>query len=35
MNGNYKTGYWTSEAIQERRWLRKMVKTYATAGGHP
>jgi hypothetical protein len=28
-NGNYKNGEWTAEAVEERRWLREVVKTYA------
>ena len=32
-NGNYKDGHWTAKAIEERKWIREMVKTYATAGG--
>jgi hypothetical protein len=27
-NGNFKNGYWTSEAVQERRWVRQMVQLY-------
>ena len=27
-NGNYKNGYWTAQAIQERKWIREMVKAY-------
>jgi hypothetical protein len=27
-NGNYKTGEFTGEAIQERLWLRSVVRTY-------
>jgi glucans biosynthesis protein len=30
-NGNFKTGYWTSEATEERRWMRDMVQLYAKA----
>lgn len=28
-NGNYKDGTFTAEAIEERQWLRSMVRTYA------
>jgi len=28
-NGNFKDGESTAEAIQERQWLRAMVRTYA------
>jgi hypothetical protein len=31
-NGNYRNGYWTAEAIQERKWARDLVMAYATAG---
>jgi hypothetical protein len=31
-NGNYKNGHWTIEAIAERRWLRSLVKEFATKG---
>jgi hypothetical protein len=30
-NGNFKTGYWTAEAVEERRWIRDMVQLYAKA----
>jgi hypothetical protein len=30
-NGNFKTGFWTCEAVQERRWAKKMVQVYAKA----
>jgi hypothetical protein len=33
-NGNYRNGYWTAKAIEERKWLREMVNTYAPLGGH-
>ncbi len=29
-NGRYTSGDWTQEAIAERRWLRALVKRYAT-----
>jgi hypothetical protein len=28
-NGNYRAGQWTAEAIEERRWLRSLVKAFA------
>src|SRR5947209_1048776 len=28
-NGNYTNGEWTAEAIEERRWLRSLVRAYA------
>jgi hypothetical protein len=31
-NGNYKNGHWTDEAVQERKWVRELVKSYATTG---
>jgi hypothetical protein len=31
-NGNYSNGDWTAEAIEERKWLRKLIKTYASLG---
>jgi hypothetical protein len=27
-NGNYKGGEFTAEAIQERQWMRSIVRTY-------
>jgi len=27
-NGRYTEGHWTSEAIEERRWLRSLVKEF-------
>jgi glucans biosynthesis protein len=32
-NPNFKTGEWTREAIEERRWIREMVRMFAKAGG--
>jgi hypothetical protein len=26
-NGNYRDGYWTREAVEERRFIRSLVKT--------
>jgi glucans biosynthesis protein len=31
-NGNYSNGDWTAEAIEERKWLRELIKTYASLG---
>jgi hypothetical protein len=31
-NGNFKTGDWTAEAIQERKWLRSLVQSFAKTG---
>jgi hypothetical protein len=28
-NGNFEHGFWTCEAVQERRWAKKMVRLYA------
>ena len=28
-NGNYKSGHWTADAIEERRWLRSLVRSFA------
>jgi hypothetical protein len=27
-NGNFKDGFWTCEAVQERQWAKEMVKRY-------
>ena len=29
-NGNFTNGDWTAEAIEERRWLRSLVDTFAS-----
>ena len=29
-NGNFRHGNWTAEAIEELRWLRSLVKAFAT-----
>jgi hypothetical protein len=29
MNGNFRNGNWTAEAIAERRWLRSLVQLFA------
>jgi glucans biosynthesis protein len=31
-NGNFKDGEWTAEAIEERRWLRSLVRQFGKAG---
>ena len=31
-NGNFKSGDWTSEAINERKWLRSLVQSFGKAG---
>jgi hypothetical protein len=31
-NGNYRTGDWTAEAVEERKWLRSVARTYAKSG---
>ena len=31
-NGNFTDGHWTAEAIEERRWLRELVRSHATRG---
>jgi hypothetical protein len=28
-NGNFKNGDWTTDAIEERRWLRSLVRSFA------
>jgi hypothetical protein len=30
-NGNYKNGYWTAEAVEDRRWTKEMLQVYAKA----
>jgi glucans biosynthesis protein len=30
-NGNFKDGFWTCEAMQERRWAKQMLKAYTKA----
>jgi hypothetical protein len=29
-NGNFRDGNWTADAIEERRWLRALLKSFAT-----
>jgi hypothetical protein len=31
-NGNYTNGEWTTEAIEERRWLQSLVQAFANIG---
>jgi exodeoxyribonuclease III len=31
-NGNFRNGDWTADAIEERRWLRSLVRTFANSG---
>jgi hypothetical protein len=31
-NGNFKTGNWTADAIEERRWLRSLVQSFGNSG---
>ena len=31
-NGNYKNGNWTADTIEERRWLRSLVQSFANNG---
>ncbi len=31
-NGSFKDGAWTAEAIEERRWLRSLVKQFGKVG---
>jgi glucans biosynthesis protein len=28
-NGNFKDGYWSAEAVEERRWAKNMLQLYA------
>jgi hypothetical protein len=28
-NGNFKDGGWAAEAIEERKWLRSLVRSFA------
>lgn len=30
-NGNFKHGFWTCEAVQERQWAKEMVELYTKA----
>jgi hypothetical protein len=31
-NGNFRDGDWTAEAIEERKWLRSLVRSFAKTG---
>ncbi len=31
-NGNFRSGNWTADAIEERRWLRSLVQTFGKIG---
>jgi len=31
-NGNFRNGDWTAEAIEERKWLRSLVRWFAKTG---
>ena len=31
-NGNFRNGNWTAEIVEERRWLRSLVKAFAPRG---
>jgi hypothetical protein len=31
-NGNYRNGGWSIEAMEERRWLRSLVRNFAQKG---
>jgi hypothetical protein len=31
-NGNFKDGQWTIEAVQERKWLRSLVREFGNKG---
>jgi hypothetical protein len=31
-NGNFKDGYWTADALEERRWVKDMLQLYAKGG---
>ena len=31
-NGNFRNGNWTAEVIEERRWLRSLVQSFANYG---
>ncbi|WP_396605005.1 HGGxSTG domain-containing protein [Bradyrhizobium sp. YCK136] len=30
-NGNFKSGYWTAESMEERRWIKEILRLYAKA----
>jgi glucans biosynthesis protein len=31
-NGNFRNGSWTADAIEERKWLRSLMRLFATTG---
>ena len=31
-NGNYRDGYWTADAVEERKWARQLVRDHAKGG---
>lgn len=31
-NGNYRDGYWTQEAVEVRRWARKLARQFGKTG---
>jgi hypothetical protein len=31
-NGNFRNGSWTADAVKERKWLRSLVRLFATTG---
>ena len=33
-NGNYIDGHWTAAAIDERKWVRSLLKTYTAKGAN-
>jgi hypothetical protein len=33
-NGNFRNGNWRADAIEERRWLRSLVQSFANNGAH-
>ena len=33
-NGNYKNGDWTIEVLEERKWLRSLVQSFAKMEGY-
>ena len=32
-NGNFRDGGWTTEALEERRWVRSLLTAFGKAGG--
>jgi hypothetical protein len=31
-NGNFRSGNWTTDAVEERKWLRSLVKAFTSGG---